>query len=107
MKKIFLALAVCVVMVACGGNGPLSMEERCDQYAKLRMELANEALEIVNSVDDYRSDARYQELKERNKANDESFMSWYRALSKEDKDKVFTYLNRSSYVTYDAPQFPN
>ena len=107
MRKLLMLFAACIMFVACGGGkdgkAQLTMEERCDQYAKLRMELSQEAYDIGG---DFRDDPRYQELKKLNDENDASFKEWLHSLPQEEKEKAIDYL-QESYRKYDCSGFPN
>lgn len=100
MKKILMLIAVCAMFVACGGEKKAqTIEERCDEYAKLRTELVNQAIDICESVDNYRADATYQDLKQRFEANNDEMMNWYHSLSSEDRTKVSDCL-QDAYEKY-------
>ena len=107
MRRLLMLFAACIMFVACGGSkdgkAQLTMEERCDQYAKLRMELSKEAYAIEG---DFRADPRYQELKKLNDENDASFKEWLYSLPQEEQDKAVDYL-QESYKKYECSGFPN
>lgn len=96
MKKILLMFAVCAMFVACGGDEKKAqtIEERCDEYAKVTAELTNAADEISygRKKVDYCADPAYQDLKQRCETTIEEFKSWCSSLPSEDQKRVMDYL---------------
>ena len=112
MKKILLMFAVCAMFVACGGEKKAqTIEERCDEYARVSAELTNQAIDICESVDDWRGDATYQDLKQRHDANDEAFTTWLHSLSDEDRARAVDCLqdayDRYPYKSEYYTEFPH
>ena len=105
--------AVCAMFVACGGDEKKAqtIEERCDEYARVSAELTNQAIDICESVDDWRGDATYQDLKQRHDANDEAFTTWLHSLSDEDRKRAVDCLqdayDRYPYKSEYYTEFPH
>ena len=95
MKKFLFMFAACALFVACGGEKKeQTIEERCDEYAKVTAELTNTAYEISQgrTKADYSADPAYQDLYQRCETTIEEFKSWCNSLPSEDRKKVMDYL---------------
>lgn len=90
MKKILALFALCAIFVACGG---LTIEERCDNYAKERKEICDVAVELN------RSDVKYQEQEAKFWKLTDEFEGWLFSLPKDEKEKAIDYL-QESYEKY-------